>query len=271
MSVAQLPRCTICQSSQHARPSASRYEFPECGSAWITHVTSCAPVRRIASATLGAERSSGATSGPRPSSRSNWSWSTGKMSAMGAMRGLSQARSATSLQPHVAACSRASWPSVSLGRVERVGRLRAHEATAVRDDVVHDDDRLLRGVVDRGVVRARRADVELRRELSVVASLRQDVGTRATRRGAPSRNTRAFGAHRPRSTVTRNRTFCASVFEESTSSTPTMRSPSPMSSSASAEPLRVEYRVERRRNGRLHGAERYDRDARRRLVVGRVR
>ena len=53
MSVAQLPRCTICQSSQHARPSASRYEFPECGSAWITHVTSCAPVRRIASATFG--------------------------------------------------------------------------------------------------------------------------------------------------------------------------------------------------------------------------
>ena len=64
------------------------------------------------------------------------------------------------------------------GRVERVGRLRAHEAAAVRDDVVHDDDRLLRGVVDRGVVGTRRADVELRRELAVEARLRQDVGTR---------------------------------------------------------------------------------------------
>ena len=60
-----------------------------------------------------------------------------------------------------------------------------------------------------------------------------------------------------RSTVTRNRTFCASVFDESTSSTPTMRSPSPMSSSASVEPIGVEHRVECRRNRRLHGAERY--------------
>ena len=114
MSVAQFPRCTICQSSQHARPSASRYEFPECGSAWITHVTSCAPVRRIASATFGAERSSGATSGPRPSSRSDWSRSIGNMSAIGATRGVSQARSATCSQPHVAAWSRANWPRLSL-------------------------------------------------------------------------------------------------------------------------------------------------------------
>ena len=100
------------------------------------------------------------------------------MSAMAVARGASQSRSATCSHPHVAGVEPRQLSEGVARGVERVGRLRVQEAAAVGDDVVHDDDRLLGGVVDRGVVGARHAHVEPRCELPVEVSLRQDVGTR---------------------------------------------------------------------------------------------
>jgi hypothetical protein len=86
--------------------------------------------------------------------------------------------------------------------VEGVRRVRAEETPAVRDDVVHDDHRLLRGVVDRGVVGARHANVDPWRELAVEVSLRQQVGARRSVqvslhavRAGPPRTVRPLDRH----------------------------------------------------------------------------
>ncbi len=157
------------------------------------------------------------------------------------------------------------------GGVERVGRVRAEEAAAVRDDVVHDDDRLLRRVVDRCVVGPRRADVEPRRELAVETSLRQDVGAgrpvevrlHAIRAGVPH-PVRALDRH-PEPDLLRERLRGVDLLDPDDAVTVVDVV------ERLAEPRRVEHRVERRRNGSLHGSERYNCDARSRLVVGRVR
>ena len=99
------------------------------------------------------------------------------MSAIIVTRGASQSRGRGLLiPPRRRVEARELSEGVARG-VDGVGRMRAEEGASVRDDVVHDDDRLLGRVVDRRVVGTRRADVDPRRELAVEVGLRQQVGT----------------------------------------------------------------------------------------------
>ena len=178
---------------------------------------------------------------------------------------MSQSRLATSPQPQLPHAA-AQLAGVSR-RGERVGRARAEELTTVRDDVVHDDDRLLRGVVDGRVVGPRRAHVEPRRELAVEASFRKDVGSgrpvevrlHAVRPGLP----RTVGALERQPVPD----FRREGLRGSTSSADDAVTVADVVEHL-AEPLSVEHRLERRRNGGVHRAERYNRDI---VVVGRVR
>ena len=134
--------------------------------------------------------------------------------------------------------------------------MRAQEASAVGDDVVHDDDRLLRRVVDGRVVRPWRTDVEPRRQLAVEgASDSRSVPGEPSRCAftqyarISARTVRALDRH-PQPHLLREGLRRVDLLDADDAITVVDVV------ERVAEPLGVEHDIEGRRHGRVrHGAE----------------